>query len=117
MSRFHLDFEVVDRLATEPEEWRRWVRGEEMECREMKGVRPELLVLTAARIGPGSEKRTRFVRRGVAGGVSRPWTQASAHELVALVVFSACLLRLKFEQERRTRRKAIGKLSSPAWLD
>ena len=62
MSRFHLDFDVVDRLATEPKEWRRWVRGEEMDYLETKGVKPELEVLAAAKIGPGSERRTRSVR-------------------------------------------------------
>lgn len=74
MSSADLDFEVVERLATEPEEWRCWVRGDEIEkLREMKGVKPELaLELAAARIGPGSENRTRFeLRRGVSGGVSR----------------------------------------------
>ena len=73
MSRCHLGFELVDRLATEPEEWRRWVRGELIECLEMYGVRPELsLALAEFRMGSGLAKRTRFVRRGVAGGVSRP---------------------------------------------
>lgn len=119
MSSADFDFEVVDRLETELEEWRREVRGEEIEKpREMEGVRPELaLELAAARIGPGSENRTRFeLRRGVSGGVSRPWAPWGARELVNSVVLSAGM-SVKFEMDRRTRRRAIGRLSSTAGLD
>lgn len=73
MSSADLDFEVVDRLATELDDMRWEVRGEEIEkLREMKGVKPDALEFAEARIRPGSEKRTRFeLRRGVSGGVSR----------------------------------------------
>ena len=54
MSSAGLDFEVVDRLATEAEEWRPRVRGEEMEkLRVMKGVNPEALELAEAEVTPG----------------------------------------------------------------
>lgn len=119
MSSADLDFDIVDRLATELEKWRREVRGEEIEkLREIKGVRPELaLELAAARIGPGSENRTRLeLRRGVSGGVSRPWTPLGARELVGAVVLSAGL-SFRFDMDRRTRRRAIGRLLSIAGLD
>ena len=117
MSSADLDFEVVDRLATEPDEERRWLRGEEMECREIKGVSPEA-ALPFARVEPGSENRTRIARRGVSGGVSRPWAPFVVRELASstVLVLSADL-SLRLDKERRTRRRAIGRLSSMARLD
>ena len=117
MSSADLDFEVVDLFATKPDEERRWLRGEEMECREMKGVSPEAS-LPFARIAPGSEGRTRFARRGVSGGVSRPWTPFTAPELVgSMVLVLSAGFSLRLEKDRRTRRRAIGRLSSMAGLD
>lgn len=61
-------------------EWRRLEAGLERDVRRINGVRPEDADADAdagsesRRIGPGSEKRTRFFARfGVAGGVEIPW--------------------------------------------
>lgn len=119
MSSADLDFDIVDRLSTEPDEERRWLRGEEMECREMKGVSPEA-ALPFARVEPESENRTRFAQRGVSGGVSRPWAPFVVRELASstvLVLVLSADLSLRLDKERRTRRRAIGRLSSMARLD
>lgn len=117
ISRFHLDLEqerdgVVDVF---PVERRRY--GEAIEARDMKGVRPVLLLQAAsfsARRGPGSENRTRFLRRGVAGGVSRPMMVRFAFLTAGMGEEDA---RDGAEKLRRTRRNAMGRSRSLAIVD
>lgn len=105
--RFGVEVEPVERRRVLDEE------REEREAREMKGVRPVLASLCGLRWrrGPGEEKRTRFLR-GVVGGVSMPKMRFC---FCFLIAGNGEEFRGVVEQERRTRRSAIGKsrLSAP----